>query len=227
MGQHLRQKCVKTISSLGVRTRRDGNLPRTRNASKRSRISPHKYESWRKMSYRMPQGYGYTDRYRPKELAEDEFPLMFEVEITYSAKEFKGDEGVQVRIECAERKKARGNELLKKKRLETALKHYEHALELSRLKEKVDSEHRNKLDLLVLLSLLNLAAVQLKLKNYVEVKKRCTSALLLDKKNCKALYRRAQAHRLTGDFFDAKEDILKCIKYMPDDQKNLESPSWS
>jgi len=167
------------------------------------------------------EGYGYGDRYLPKGLEGDEFPLEFEVEIRYSAKEFKGDEDTDYRIECAERKKARGNTLMKQKRLKTALKHYEHSLEISRLKEKVEPEQREKLDQLVLSSLLNLALVQLKLKNYQEVIKRCTSALLCDKKNCKAYFRRAQANRYMGDYFDAKEDILKCIKYMPDEQKKI------
>jgi len=43
----------------------------------------------------------------------------------------------------------------------------------------------------------------------------CTTVLLIDENNVKALYRRGQAYRLNGDFQQAKADLVRALHIAP------------
>ena len=58
---------------------------------------------------------------------------------------------------------------------------------------------------------LNLSMAEIKLKNYSAAIKAATSALKLDAKNVKALFRRGQAHRFSGNFSEAKADLTELL----------------
>lgn len=76
-------------------------------------------------------------------------------------------------------------------------------------------EEQAVVDALRLDALLNLASCKLRTAQYDEVVDFCSQALVLDGTNVKALYRRAQAHRLRDDFKLALADIGAAIRAKP------------
>jgi tetratricopeptide (TPR) repeat protein len=72
-----------------------------------------------------------------------------------------------------------------------------------------ETEHHDALKLKVLL---NFAACRLKTGHLEDVVQHADQALALDVANVKALYRRAQAHRLRDDFDRAMQDINRAIE---------------
>eukprot|EP00983_Pelagomonas_calceolata_P099650 1158481-Pelagomonas_calceolata.AAC.4 len=64
---------------------------------------------------------------------------------------------------------------------------------------------------------LNLAAANLKLKDYKEAIKNCDKALEVDSNNTKALYRRAQAFMGQGDNVEAEQDVKSALLLAPRD----------
>eukprot|EP01065_Artemidia_motanka_P020861 TRINITY_DN248_c0_g1_i1.p1 TRINITY_DN248_c0_g1~~TRINITY_DN248_c0_g1_i1.p1 ORF type:complete len:511 (+),score=239.30 TRINITY_DN248_c0_g1_i1:76-1533(+) len=66
---------------------------------------------------------------------------------------------------------------------------------------------------------LNVAAAGLKLKNYSKVVSAAGSALELDEKSSKALFRRAKAHTGAGDFDKAIADFQRCLEVDPENKE--------
>lgn len=69
---------------------------------------------------------------------------------------------------------------------------------------------------------LNIAAVELKLKNAENAKNACDEVLLSDPNNAKALYRRGQAHIGLKNYDDALVDLELAYRSLPND-KNVQN----
>eukprot|EP00405_Crypthecodinium_cohnii_P016191 CAMPEP_0206452900 /NCGR_PEP_ID=MMETSP0324_2-20121206/20217_1 /ASSEMBLY_ACC=CAM_ASM_000836 /TAXON_ID=2866 /ORGANISM="Crypthecodinium cohnii, Strain Seligo" /LENGTH=609 /DNA_ID=CAMNT_0053923071 /DNA_START=163 /DNA_END=1992 /DNA_ORIENTATION=+ len=99
---------------------------------------------------------------------------------------------VAKQFELGEEHKLQGNECLAKGDFAGACKAYEEALQDLTLVGN-EPENRKKAELANLALHLNMALAKLKMKQYDEVKYHCSSALLTDPKNAKALFRRGSA----------------------------------
>lgn len=116
------------------------------------------------------------------------------------------------RIERAELYKEKGSLLYKNNNLIYAVKKYQTSIKyltsipeesLTKIPEKLRTEfHR-----LVLLNHLNLALCYWKTEDWDLVIKHCNEALLLDKNNVKALYRRAQGYSNKYEYDSALKDL--------------------
>lgn len=82
-------------------------------------------------------------------------------------------------------------------------------------------EERQQLDNFQLVNLTNLAAVQLKLKNYEDVCTACQCAIKLDPNNSKALYRRGLAHIELKNYELALEDLRRANQVIPENKTVL------
>jgi len=67
-------------------------------------------------------------------------------------------------------------------------------------------------------TLLNMAAVQLKMKDYGQVVVNCSKVLEHDGSNVKALYRRAQGYMNTAFFIEAEVDLVRARQEDPDNK---------
>lgn len=77
-------------------------------------------------------------------------------------------------------------------------------------------DHFNRLNEFQGINFLNIAAVELKLENYVNAKSACTDAIKYDPKNSKALYRRGQAEIALRNYEEALRDLKRAHKLAPD-----------
>ncbi|XP_072296375.1 peptidyl-prolyl cis-trans isomerase D [Eucyclogobius newberryi] len=112
-----------------------------------------------------------------------------------------------------------GNTLFKNQDWKGAIKKYNKALRYLEFGgEEFDEEFQKKLEPVALSCFLNTAACKLKLQLWQEALDSCTEALELDKKNTKALFRRAQAQAGLKDFSKAMEDLKKAQEITPDDK---------
>jgi len=100
------------------------------------------------------------------------------------------------------------------KRFKDALGHAAKFFDLS--PENAASATKSKVDLY-----LNLALCWAKMDNSAEVVKCCDEALRLDESSAKALYRRAAALEKTNKFDEAKLDLKKALKLVPEDKAVL------
>lgn len=69
---------------------------------------------------------------------------------------------------------------------------------------------------------MNIAAVELKLKNAENAKNACDEVLVSDPNNAKALYRRGQAHIDLKNYDDALVDLELAYRSLPND-KNIQN----
>ncbi|CAM9143986.1 unnamed protein product [Discosporangium mesarthrocarpum] len=76
---------------------------------------------------------------------------------------------------------------------------------------------QQELDSLRQTCLLNSAACFLRCRELDEVADCCYQVLQSDPDNVKALFRRAQVHRMRDNFQEAKEDIIRALQTKPDD----------
>jgi len=84
--------------------------------------------------------------------------------------------------------------------------------------EKAKDASLEVLKKVLLPSLLNSAACKLKLNESASAIDDCNTVLLLDDKNVKALYRRAQANIKMSDLVEAKNDLQSALNISPDDK---------
>lgn len=127
------------------------------------------------------------------------------------------------RLAIAKHHKTLGTQLFKENNLEGAAIQYSKALKyiipvttpnIHLEIEELESEEREVISLKSTL-MLNLAACQLKFKQYPHVVENCNRVLELEPKNVKALYRRGQAHTNMNDFERAREDLTEAKKLEP------------
>eukprot|EP00850_Spirogloea_muscicola_P004462 SM000019S05006 [mRNA] locus=s19:460014:464021:- [translate_table: standard] len=108
--------------------------------------------------------------------------------------------GGRSKEDAAEDAKDKGNEAYKANSYEKALGFYSEAI---RLDPKRSTYYSNR------------AMCQLNLNNFAEAEADCTAALKLDKKNVKAILRRATARDFLGYYDDAVEDFRQALIYEP------------
>ena len=114
--------------------------------------------------------------------------------------------------------KDQGNAAYKAADVPLAVESYKKALSYMRFVFPEEEKDQTQINNIRLVCYLNLAACQIRTRDYVGAKKSCSDALYLDPGNVKALYRRAQASAATMDFDRAKRDIISAIKLAPSDQ---------
>lgn len=139
--------------------------------------------------------------------------LLFEIEL------FGWDdpepETTQEKLKAANKNKEKGNTLFKEAKFSDAATAYQQAVNFFGNSWGISESEKKEVDNIKLLCLLNLAACQIKTKDYNDCVLNCSKALDIDTKNIKALYRRGQAHSLNGDFEKAKEDLTEALHLSP------------
>lgn len=78
-----------------------------------------------------------------------------------------------------------------------------------------DKTEQRQLDEVQLMNLNNLAATELKINSYEEVKATCDEAIKLEGNNVKAYYRRGIAHMKLKNYDSAVDDLSKALKLEP------------
>lgn len=111
------------------------------------------------------------------------------------------------KVAAAAVKKEKGNKAFKEGNLKAARTHYDKAVSTINYDKNFTDDLKAQSKDLKKSCWLNLAAVQLKLKDYTDVKSNCGKVLQVDPSNIKALYRRAQAYVATQDFLEAEVDV--------------------
>eukprot|EP01117_Protostelium_nocturnum_P020324 TRINITY_DN908_c0_g2_i2.p1 TRINITY_DN908_c0_g2~~TRINITY_DN908_c0_g2_i2.p1 ORF type:complete len:221 (-),score=104.22 TRINITY_DN908_c0_g2_i2:9-671(-) len=139
--------------------------------------------------------------------------LKFEVELLgWEDPEPDTTEG---KIEAANKVKTEGNSLFVGGDFAAASKKYEKALNFFQKLYGISQEDQEKVNAIKLPTLLNLAASQIKLKEFSEARLNCHKALDIDNNNVKALYRKGQAELGLGNIEEAKSDLTEAVKLAP------------
>jgi len=112
------------------------------------------------------------------------------------------------KIKAAAKKKELGNQFFKEGKFEEAAKTYTEALEFFKNAWGFGDEEKKQADEIKLPCFLNLAAAQLRTKEYSECVLNCHKSLDIDAANVKALFRRGQAYSRMNEFDRAKADFL-------------------
>ncbi|XP_068149294.1 peptidyl-prolyl cis-trans isomerase D [Drosophila tropicalis] len=103
-------------------------------------------------------------------------------------------------------------------------KHYEWQ-QLSHFKKKFDNGGRDteirKIDAFSVVNNINMAAVDLKLGNYLSAKYDCSEAIRLDANCSKAFYRRGQAQRALRNYEEAINDLKRAYALLPENKQIL------
>lgn len=162
--------------------------------------------------------FGDTDTQRDKATVPAGSTVIYDVELV-SLKNPKNswDMSNEDKIEDAKMKKEKGNVAYKAGKLARAVKLYNAAIrsieydnDFGDLKKESKSLKKS--------LWLNLAAAQLKQKNFKDVIQNCGKVLDVDASNVKALYRRAQAYMGTADYLEAEIDLKKAREAEPDNK---------
>ncbi|CAA0827513.1 Peptidyl-prolyl cis-trans isomerase FKBP65 [Striga hermonthica] len=144
--------------------------------------------------------------------------LFYEIKLIDFTKEkpfWKMD--AQERINACQAKKNYGNILFKAGKFLLASKKYDKECDLG-MKKEIDDE-KAQAKSLRLSCYLNEAACKLKLEEYQEVSRLCTTVLDLDPNNVKALFRRSQAYMRTSDLEKAEGDINQALLLDPNNRE--------
>jgi len=139
--------------------------------------------------------------------------LNFEVELF--GWEDPEPESFPDKIKAALKRKDEGNDLYKVAKYSEASSKYQTAVDYFKQSWGLKDDEKKQVDDIKLPCLLNLAACQSKTQDYSECILTCSKVLDIDSKNVKALYRRGQAHSLSGEFEKAKEDLDEALQYSP------------
>ncbi|KAF5831361.1 hypothetical protein DUNSADRAFT_13203 [Dunaliella salina] len=121
------------------------------------------------------------------------------------------------KVAAGERLKEKGNKAYKESKLERAVRLYDQAMSCVSYDKNFPEGLRAKSGAIKKGVSLNLAAANLKLKDYREAIKNCDKALEVDPNNTKALYRRAQAFLAQGDTVEAEQDVKSALLLAPKD----------
>jgi len=123
------------------------------------------------------------------------------------------------KISAATKKKEEGNQLFKDGKFEAAAQQYSKALDYFKNSWGFTEDEKKEADAVKLPCFLNLAASQLRTKDFAECILNCHKALDIDSSNVKALFRRGQAYARSSDFDKAKSDFLEAAKLAPDNKE--------
>lgn len=119
------------------------------------------------------------------------------------------------KIAAASARKEKGNKAYKENKLDRAIKQYEKGASLIQYDKDFSEELKHQSKDIKKSCWLNLAAAQLKRKQYQEVIQNCDKVLGVDPTNVKALYRRAQAHLANRDLVEAELDVKAGLEEEP------------
>ncbi|ALC43663.1 CG8336 [Drosophila busckii] len=92
---------------------------------------------------------------------------------------------------------------------------------LQQTKRSQIDENLRKLDDFSVVNNINMAAVELKLENYLYAKYECTEAIRLDANCSKAFYRRGQAQRAMRNYEEAINDLKRANTLLPENKQIL------
>jgi len=139
--------------------------------------------------------------------------LYFEAELLTceAKKKTKLDYSPQERLSIAKTLKDEANALFSQAKLDEAIVKYDEALDY------IDWETLPEVPALKVAMRNNIALIYLKQKKPQNVINNCNMALELDKKNTKALFRKAKAYRIQQEFELAEETLKKALEITPDD----------
>lgn len=135
-------------------------------------------------------------------------------------------------LKILETMKNAGNYFYDKRRFVEANRRYKKAIryynffmdKLTKNKNPNDmelKEHLNPLQQFHLVTCLNSAAVELKLKNFVNAKYACNEVLKFEPQNAKALFRRGQAEIELKNYDEAVQDLKIAHRLLPKNQAIL------
>jgi len=127
-------------------------------------------------------------------------------------------ETVPDKLKAANKKKDIGNDHFKAGKIVEAAEQYSTALEYFKYAYPTDEE-KKEVEAIKLTLHLNLAACQLKTKDYSDAALNCSKALDIDTKNVKALFRRGQAFARDNEFDKAKADLDECLQLSPSNKE--------
>eukprot|EP01031_Cornospumella_fuschlensis_P027525 gene27525-33247_t len=122
------------------------------------------------------------------------------------------------KIRKMEEQKIMGNYYYKEGNLARACERYQVAIAYYEYIFAPSAERQAQVDDLRFQCLCNLALCQIKLKQYREAIDSCGRVLQEQPEHVKALFRRAQAHRLLDEYERAKEDLAKALAKSPKDK---------
>lgn len=128
------------------------------------------------------------------------------------AKQFPGE---SFRLNRATDAKERGNTFIKELEYEKAREAYQEALNILRGWKGTELEQLRSKNKLRLSCLLNLSQCSIKLEDFPSAVKHTTDVLVIEPKNCKALYRRGMAHMLSGNLQESRADLLEASRLDP------------
>ncbi|PRP79271.1 UDP-N-acetylglucosamine transporter [Planoprotostelium fungivorum] len=140
--------------------------------------------------------------------------LKFEVEL-FDWEEGE-PEGKEEKMKVAGDLKERGNrEFVVDKDFDKAIRSYTKALKMFDQMFGMDDDEKKEVDAIRLPCYLNLAAAQIKTKDFTGARLNCNKALDIDAKNVKALFRKGQSEMALSNFDEAKADFQEALKYSP------------
>ncbi|XP_047328107.1 peptidyl-prolyl cis-trans isomerase FKBP62-like [Impatiens glandulifera] len=146
--------------------------------------------------------------------------VIYEIEMVDFFKEKVPSElSCHERIQTAERKKEEGNLLFRDGKYQRAVKKYEKAVEFIIEDGSLSGDDGNAMKTIRVSCWLNVAACNLKLKDFHQVISLCSKVLDVEFYNIKALYRRAQAYMETYDLQLAEIDIKKALEADPQNRE--------
>jgi FK506-binding protein 4/5 len=118
-------------------------------------------------------------------------------------------------LKWPKKKKEQGNTLFKENNLEGAISQWNQAIQYFDSVFDLNPEQKKEVDNIKLSCYTNLAISYLKLKNYEKAKDCSSEALIIDEKNVKALFRRAQSFFYLKNIEAAEKDLKKALTIDP------------
>jgi len=146
--------------------------------------------------------------------------VHFEIELVELVKDKENWEmNSAEKLEAAKKKREQGNQFYKEDKFKRAIKRYKSAVDCIQHDQSFNDEEKQEAKKLKVPCYLNIAAANLKLKDYRTVIENCNKALEIESTNVKALFRRAQAYIEFKDYDISNQDLKKALERDPDNKE--------